>query len=472
MKKFRLLNWVLVALAAFYFTSCGNEPLVGEFIQPDDPTVIENGQFKAQIDGVEFIATVVNATLTPEDLLVISGVIEATGETIMLTADDAGVGSFNLVTAIGNVNGAQYYPPGSTTNPYTSAAVLDGSGQLSLTEFNTADMTITGSFSFVGKRIQLDSNGDPVLDGNGDPNVQDITVTPGGFNKISYVLDDTGGTGGGGAGGDPVDEFTALIDDVEFFEDTITTTVTTIGSIEMLKIVAQTSTNSLIRIDVPLFTGIGTFPMESISDGTKIVALYNSNTGGENLTSNPGSITITELDTEEGIIIATFEFSGTDPLGGDPTVVAVTSGEMTIYFDGIPGSGPKPFTAEVDSILYEPDPTDIDINIGLQAGVERVTLSTTLGGQSMSLTFPKNIVVGSYDMSTSLVNPENVVAIYNPVIGSNPNFVSSPGMLIIESYDTMTGKIMGTFSYTGIDRSGGDPTTYDVANGSFKVIIE
>jgi hypothetical protein len=471
MKKFRLLNWMLVALTAFYFTSCGNEPLVGEFIQPDDPTAIEIGQFKAQIDGSEFIATIVNATLTPENLLVISGVIETTGETITLKAVDAGIGSFDLKTAIGNENGAQYYSPGATINPYTSSAELDGSGQLSLTEFNTADLTLTGAFSFVGKRIQLDSNGDPVLDGNGDPNVQDVSVALGGFNKISYVLDDTG-NGGGGGNGDPVDEFTALIDDIEFFEDTITSTVTTIGGIEMLKIVAQTSTNSLIRIDVPLFTGIGTFPMESISDGTRIIALYNANTGGENLTSNPGTITITELDTEEGVIIATFQFTGTDPLGGDPTVVAVTSGALKINFEGIPGSGPKPFTAEVDSMLYEPDPADIGITTTLLAGVERVTIATTLGGQSMSLTFPKNIVVGSYEMSTSLVNPENTVAIYNPMTGSTPTFVSSPGMLTIESYDTMTGKIMGSFFYTAIDRSGSDPTIYDVANGSFKVIIE
>ena len=145
---------------------------------------------------------------------------------------------------------------------------------------------------------------------------------------------------------------------------------------------------------------------------------------------------------------------------------------MTIYFEGIPGSGPKPFTAEIDSVLYEPDPTDIDISLGIQAGVERVTIATRLGEQSMSLTFPKNIEVGTYDFSNSLVNPENSVAIYKPMTGTTPSFVSSPGMLTIESYDTMTGKISGTFFYTAVDRSGNDPTTYDVANGSFKVIIE
>ena len=212
--------------------------------------------------------------------------------------------------------------------------------------------------------------------------------------------------------------------------------------------------------------------MEAISDGTKIIGLYNSNTGGENLTSNPGSITITELDTEEGKIVATFTFTGSDPLGGDPTVVQVTAGAFTLYFEGIPGSGPKPFTAEVDSVLYEPDPANIGVTSTLQGGVERVTLATTFNSQSMSLSFPKDIIPGSYIMSTSLVSPENVIAIYNPMSGSTPNFVSSPGTMTIVSYDSMSGNIVGTFSYTAVDISGGDPTTYDVANGEFRVTIE
>jgi hypothetical protein len=472
MKKFRLLNWVLVALTAFYFTSCSNEALEGEFVQPNNPSVVERGQFKAEVEGVEFLATVVNATLTPDNFLTISGIIEPTGETITLKVANAIVGSFDLLTTSGNVNGAQYYSPGLTTNPYTTSEELNGTGQLSLTEFDTADMTVTGSFSFVGKREQLDSNGNPILNGNGDPVVQTISITSGAFNTISYLIDDDPGGGGGGGSGDPVDEFTALIEGIEFFEDTISTTLTTIGGVEMLKIVAQTSTNSRIRIDLPLFSGTGTFPMESISDGTRITALYNANTGGENLTANPGTITVTELDTEEGILVASFEFTGTDPLGFDPTVVAITAGAMTIYFEGIPGSGPKPFTAEVDSVLYEPDPTDIDITIGLQAGIERVTIGTRLGEQSMSLTFPRDIVVGSYEMSNSLVNPESIVAIYKPLTGITPSFASSPGMLTIDSYDTLTGKITGTFTYTALDRTGIDPTEYDVANGSFKLIIE
>jgi hypothetical protein len=446
--------------------------LVGEFIQIEDPSVIEIGQLKAQIDGNEFIATAANGVLTPDNTLIIKGIIEATGETIELRITDAGIGSFDLKTTVGNDNNALYSVSGSTNNPFTSGAGLDGSGQLSLTEFNTQDLIITGSFDFVGKRVQLDANGDPVLDENGDPNVQNVAVSLGAFNQIPYTLGDDDNDGGNGGNNDPVSEFTALIDGVEFIEDSIVSTVSTIGGTEMLKIIAQTATNSLIRIDLPLFTGTGTFPMESLSDGTKIIALYNANIGGENLTSNPGSITITEFDTEEGVLIATFEFTGSDPLSVDPNIVAVTEGEMAIYFTGIPGSGPNPFSAEIDSVLYEPDPSNISVSLGLQAGIERVTIATMLGDQSMSLTFPRAIEVGSYDLSDSLFDPENAVAIYKPMIGVDTSFSSSPGSLTIESYDMVSGEIRGTFAYTAIDSLGVDPTIYEITNGFFEVIVE
>ena len=123
-------------------------------------------------------------------------------------------------------------------------------------------------------------------------------------------------------------------------------------------------------------------------------------------------------------------------------------------------------------MLYEPDPADISVSIGLQSGVERVTVTTTIGEQFMSLTFPRNIAVGSYDLSDSLIDPENSVAIYKPMTGISTSFSSSPGSLTIENYDMSTGEITGSFSYTALDRLGVDPTSYDVSNGFFKVIIE
>ena len=50
MKKLQLLNWMLVALIAFTFSACDNEPLEGEFI-------IDNGGGGAAEEG-QFVATI------------------------------------------------------------------------------------------------------------------------------------------------------------------------------------------------------------------------------------------------------------------------------------------------------------------------------------------------------------------------------------------------------------------------------
>src|SRR5690606_26036772 len=100
--------------------------------------------------------------------------------------------------------------------------------------------------------------------------------------------------------------------------------------VHMIKVEAKSNTGELIRIDVPRSLGIGTFDMANISDGTKLIALYNAGNGAENLTSNPGTITITEFDLELGILTATFSFTGNDPLNQIPDTVEVTEGSFTV----------------------------------------------------------------------------------------------------------------------------------------------
>ncbi len=76
MKKFQLLGGMLIALLVFQFTACNNEPVLGNGAFPvdDDPNVALEGQFRAQIDGVEFISSITNATLTTENVLITNDV--------------------------------------------------------------------------------------------------------------------------------------------------------------------------------------------------------------------------------------------------------------------------------------------------------------------------------------------------------------------------------------------------------------
>ena len=101
MKKFRHFNSLLVILFALIFSACENEKLVGDFPQSDDPNTALDGEFKAQIEGEEFLATLATATITTENFLVITAVEDVSGQIIILSAADAAVGALNLIAGPG-----------------------------------------------------------------------------------------------------------------------------------------------------------------------------------------------------------------------------------------------------------------------------------------------------------------------------------------------------------------------------------
>ncbi len=456
------IKGMLLAFLAFQFFSCENEPLTGEFIQ-DEQNDADVGQFKAQVAGQEYIASSASATLTTTNEMVITG-LKPGGENITLSIKDAAVGTFNLTTG-GNIENAGTYFDGSVNVlPYISAAALGGSGLLNITELDAAAQTVTGTFSFMGVRIKVDGDGNPILDGNGDPVLENIEITNGAFNAIEYVIDDTGG----GGNGDPNNEFFAKVDGVDFVADSIYVSEPMVGDVHMIKVEAKSNTGELIRIDVPRSLGIGTFDMVNISDGTKLIALYNAGNGAENLTSNPGLITITEFDLELGILKATFSFTGNDPLGQIPDTVEVTEGSFTVFFEGVPGAN-NVFTANVDGASYSPD--EIVITTSIVNQYPRVTITTTKGDQRMELTFPLTVTVGTFEMGTEIIDGNEVVAYYTPVIGTSITYVSSPGSLVITNYDIPNGLIEGTFNFTGRDGSGQDPTIYQITGGEFLIVL-
>lgn len=464
MKKVHFIKRILLIIIALHFISCENEPLTGEFPQ-DDQNQAEEGEFRAMVEGKEFVAASTSATLTSTNDLVIIG-NKPGGEKIVLAIKNAAEGVFNLTASGKNENSGSYFDGSINISPYISAGPLGGSGQLNLTKLDISDKTVTGTFSFTGVRIKVDGDGNPILDGEGNPVMEDIEIKKGSFNGISYVLDDTGG---GGTGGDPKNEFFAKVDGVDFKADTLRVTEPVVGNVHMIKIEARSSKNELIRIDIPRSLGVGTFPMVKISDGTKLIASYNAHQGGENLTSNPGSITITKFDLEEGILKATFEFTGKDPLGQDPTVVAVSEGKLTIYFEGIPGAN-NMFRAKVDGADFSPETLEILSEVVNQ--YPRVTLIATVGKQKIELSFPETLTEGSFEMSKTVSAGNEVVGIYTPVVGTSISYVSSPGNLVITHYDIPNGIIEGTFSFTGVDATGQDPKVYQITAGEFLAVLK
>ncbi len=462
MKKVQLFNWLLIAFVAIQFTSCENEPLEGVFPEDDDIINVEEGGFIATIDGSEFIAESASGIMSSENTLILTGVTSS-GVTIILTAEQVAVGVFDITAGLGNLNSGIY--SNDDNSPYISAGALGGSGSLYLSEIDEVGLTVSGTFSFTGVRLAFDDDGNPILDGDGNPVLDMVEITSGEFNKIAYVLDDTGGE-------IPIeDEFFAKVDGVGFVPESITTTLNEYAGIKVVKIVAVNAEGAIMRIDVPEELGIGTFDMEALSDGTKLISLYNSNTGGENLTSNPGTITITKFNTNTGIIEATFSFTATDPIDLDPTINEITEGSFAIDYISVPGETVSTFTAEVDGNFFNPD--SITVSETSFNGVSRFSITviqTDVGtgmNQTMGLFFPTNIEVGTYEMTNQLIDGTEVFAQYSPDFGNSVIFRSNPGILTIVDYDEEAGIIEGTFSFTAVDILNQDESIYEVTNGEF-----
>ncbi len=465
MNRMNYIKVMLLAFLTFQFFSCENEPLTGEFPQ-EDQNDAEEGQFKAKIDDADFIASVATATLTSDNELVITG-SKPGGENITLGIKDAAVGTFSLTSNGVNENTGNYFDGSTNIIPYISVQAIGGSGQLKISALDPVAKTVSGTFSFIGVRIQLDPDGNPVLDGNGDPVLEDVEISRGSFTEIEYILDDTGG--GGGGGNDPKNEFFAKIDGVDFLANTIEVTEPMVGDVHMIKVEAKTAEGQLIRIDVPRSLGVGSFDMVRISDGTELIGIYNAGDGAENLTSDPGTIDITEFDLEEGVLKATFIFTATDPLNQLPDIVEVTEGTMTVYFEGVPGAN-NAFSANIDGTSYTPD--DIVVETSVVNQYPTLTITTTLGDERMILTFPLTVTEGNtYEMSTEVIVGDEVVATYTPVVGTSITYISDPGSMVITRYDLTEGIIEGTFNFSSKDASGQDPTIYQITAGEFLVVL-
>ena len=441
-------------------TSCVNEPLEGDFPQVDGSITIDEGEFRANVGIGNFSTGLASGVLSDTNLLTITGTVIETGESIILTLENPGVGTFNITAGLGTQNSGVYIQT-NPENPFVSDGTFGVFGQLNITGFDTQSATVSGTFSFTGVRVILDVDGNPVLDSNGQPTFETEEITNGIFNKIPYTSEEQGG------GGTPItDELFAKVDGVNFDAESITTSLNTIAGISVVKIVAVNEIGEIIRIDIPEDTGVGTYAMESLSDGTKLISLFNPATIGENLTSNPGTINITKFNTFTGIIEATFEFTATDPLELDPTVAEITEGSFEVDYISSPGDTVTSFTAFIDGQFFGPD--SIFVGESVFNGVSRFNITAIISdtGQKMGLFFPTDIEIGTYEMTSNLINGSEKFCQYTPEIGVTTTYISSPGTLTILDYNQDAGFIEGTFTYSAIDLTNPDQV-YEITEGEF-----
>lgn len=463
MKILKYAGRTISLLLFFIHFSCVNEPLEGDFPQDDGVLNIEEGEFRANVGIGDFSTGFAVGVLSNTDLLTITGTVPDTGESIVLTIENPGVGTFNITAGLGTQNSGVYIET-NPENPFVSDGTFGVFGQLNITEFDAQNATVSGTFSFTGVRVVLDVDGNPVLDSNGQPTLETEEITNGIFNKIPYTTEDQGG------GGTPItDEFFAKVDGVNFDAESVTTSLNTVAGVSVVKIVAVNELGEIIRIDIPEDLGIGTFAMEPLSDGTKLIGLFNPATVGENLTSNPGTINITRFNVFTGIIEATFEFTATDPLVQDPSIAEITEGSFKVDYISSPGDTVTSFTAFIDGEFFGPD--SIFVGETIFNGLSRFNITAIISdtGQKMGLFFPTDIEIGTYEMTTNLIDGSEKFCQYTPEIGETITYISNPGTLTISDYDQDAGFVEGTFTYTALDLTAQDPEVYQITEGEFTI---
>ena len=157
---------IIVSLVVLcIFSSCQKE-----FEDPNDPPANTTVDFKAKINGVQFVADTSGATIITNSMISLTGK-SADGQMIAFTVADSGVHVYSLdinsisnVGAYVNITGLAFTSNGGTTP-------AESGGNLAIVSIDSVKRLMSGTFNFKAFR-QVDGT--------------QKTITEGVFNNISY----------------------------------------------------------------------------------------------------------------------------------------------------------------------------------------------------------------------------------------------------------------------------------------------
>ena len=166
-KLFILLSFVAGAMTSL--TSCQKE---ARFNEDDDNPV--TGDFRAKIDGVQWVANKAAVATRDFGIINISG-LSNDDKVVTITLQDNGVGTYDLKFTNADHAGAYSDPASGSPIAFTSNAGTnpgDCGGTLTITEINTSTKRMSGTFSF---KVLRQTDG------------ASRNITEGVFNNISYA---------------------------------------------------------------------------------------------------------------------------------------------------------------------------------------------------------------------------------------------------------------------------------------------
>jgi len=280
MNKIKVLSIFAVLFTAFCFVSCDNEPIDPTLLQQINSNNGNNGGggnggnptnavFKVDFGGQTWTATSTEA-LMYSNAIQIAGLKAANGQTFGFALNGTTVGTYDSTSNLiaydpnNNSNGDVYWAV-NPTNPSVSA------GTVTITNIDTVNKKISGTFSFTGYWSDLSVS-----------NIPPISFTNGVFTDIPYTAGST----------TPTDFFSAKVDGTEFIEDQIDVSeVIASGYPDSYSIVGSKSNGDNVGLRISKALGVGTYNFSgAFNQDLASTCLFN------NLlyTSDTGALTISE----------------------------------------------------------------------------------------------------------------------------------------------------------------------------------
>ncbi|WP_397445114.1 DUF6252 family protein [Polaribacter sp. R77954] len=288
------IHYFLVLLCFVFATNSCEEN--GIFFPPSE----NNAFFEVIIDGELFTTTEANFT-TDGDHIAINAIKTDSGEVFTLSVEGFAIGSFSLEGINNTASYIQNDPV--SAGVWTTFGETSSRGNITFTDINFVNNTVSGTFSFIGKNDVLESS---------------KAFSNGSFSNIPISTQ-------------PVfeDSFAAKVDGVVYQEISLFASSITIGTKNLININANKTLTETITFNFNETITPGEYDFGSFSNQTYPTGSYTDDLG--NTYEAVGKITITSHDTSAKIISGTFNFNAT-PVASTTVAHAITEGSFRVSY--------------------------------------------------------------------------------------------------------------------------------------------
>ncbi len=303
----KLTQYLTLSLICILFCfSCNIEPFEGEVPGASGPST-GPGVFQVDFDGQTFIADNISATIV-SGIINITGMKSSTGEGVIITLVGNSVGTYQLGVLKNSIDidAAAYNTnlDGTGDTWISTTDFMTAQGEITITEINEANQTISGTFFFTGHNVSMASK----------------TFENGSFTNVPYTTDVLPGSGS--------NTFFAKVDGVEFEEDGVQGfAIESPGLPSTIGISATKNNLETIGLNFDLDIEPGEYPFSTFSAP---MGQY-SPSRTESAVSESGTVIITIHDKVNKRIVGTFEFIAS-PLFGSNVEYEITEGSFDITY--------------------------------------------------------------------------------------------------------------------------------------------